>query len=242
MSEFNKIGYLKCARGMKLKTAGFVLAVLYSYSDPDGGNIHPGIKRLAADCCTSESSVSAHLKLLIDRGLIQEEDRGGRSWGGQTWATTYRLCVPSTSENPEVEDGHSTSENLEVDHATQPPELDTQPPELGSQPPEFRPSTSGISAPTKSLPSNKPPSSGAPSAVDVADDLLKIVPSKLRRTQTDRGTIRHAINAALESGVDQDRIKEIAQSVTQSVDRKSSTPQLVSRLNAAVRTKNGRTA
>jgi Helix-turn-helix domain len=161
MSEFNKIGYLKCARGMKLKAAGFVLAVLYSYSDPDGGNIRPGIKRLAADCCMSESTVSAHLKLLIDLGLIREEDRGGSSWNGRTWASTYRLCVPhSTSENSGVDKAHSTSENLEVDnHSTSEiPVLNLQ--NFVTQPPEFRPSTSEISEPTKVLPSSLPRGAG----------------------------------------------------------------------------------
>jgi hypothetical protein len=105
MTRFNKIAYLECVRGAKIPAGAVqVLVVLYTYSDATGGNIHPGIKRLAGDCRMGESTVSAQLKLLTDRGFIREECRGGRSWDGRKWASVYQLCIPG-----------SPSDNLEVD-------------------------------------------------------------------------------------------------------------------------------
>jgi Helix-turn-helix domain len=152
---FNKIGYFKCLRGMKLKAGAIqVLTILYSYSDQYGGNIHPGVSRLAGDCCMGESTVREHLKLLIDCGLIREEERGGRNWAGRAWASTYRLCVPgSTAEDLDVDD--STAEDLAVDNDSTAEDLavdnDPQPPDLATQPPDLGHSTAENSAPIKSL-------------------------------------------------------------------------------------------
>jgi Helix-turn-helix domain len=231
MTEFNKIGYLKCARGMNLQAAGFVLAVLYSYSDPDGGNIRPGIKRLAADCCMDESSIRRHLKVLADRGLIRQESRGGRSGDGRTRASTYRLCVPGSTGHGCPVENVSTGHDCPVDNGSQP--LNS-----GSQPLNSGVSTAQQCPPTQVLPSNKPPSSRAPSTRDAADRLMGLVKSAHRRTQTGRDTIAGAITEALVSGVDEDHILDIIQSV----DRKSKWTLLVSRLKAAVWTKDGRTA
>lgn len=109
---FNKIAYFECLRGVDFgRNVGalHVLAVLYSYSDAYGGSIRPGVNRLAADCCMAESTVRAHLKLLTERGFIRREYRGGRSGGGRTRASGYRLAIPSTAEPPAPVERFSTA-------------------------------------------------------------------------------------------------------------------------------------
>jgi Helix-turn-helix domain len=93
----NKIGYFKSLRGVKLPAGAIhVLTILYSYSDPDGGSIHPGVTRLAGDCDMGESTVKRHLKLLRHEGFLVLDSRGGRSGDGRTRASTYRLAIPNS--------------------------------------------------------------------------------------------------------------------------------------------------
>jgi len=131
MSDFNKIAYFKFLRGVKLPGgAAQVLMILYSYSDPSGGSIRPGVKRLAGDCCMGQSTVKEHLKLLRNEGLIVRESDGGRSGDGRSWADTYRLAIPtSTAENSDHEDV-STSDNLDHENDSHGPDLASHGPDL----------------------------------------------------------------------------------------------------------------
>jgi Helix-turn-helix domain len=157
--EFNKIAYFKSLRGVKLPDGAVrVLAILFSYSDPDGGGIRPGVTRLAGDCCMDERSVRRHLTLLADRGFIRQESRGGRSGDGRTRASTYRLCVPDSTGQDSPVDNASTGQRLPVDNDSQPDNSAPQPDNSASQPDNSAVSTGQHCPPTKVLPSSLSPS------------------------------------------------------------------------------------
>lgn len=147
--RFNKIAYFKSLRGAKLPDGAVrVLAILYSYSDAGGGSIRPGIKRLAEDCCMGESTVSRHLALLRACGFLEQEYRGGRRGDGQPRASGYRLAIPSTAHQREV-DNASTAQQREVDKHSQPLDSESQPLDLKSQPLDSEASTSHQRDPIK---------------------------------------------------------------------------------------------
>lgn len=145
--SINKIAYLKCVRGAKLTSGAIhVLTVLFTYSGPDGGNIRPGITRLAGDCGMGVSTVKGHLKVLTQEGFIARESRGGRRGDDRTDASVYRLALPAN---------FSKSENLDFESVPESPDLGSQSPDLDSQSPDLRASKSRFSDPIKVLPSNK---------------------------------------------------------------------------------------
>ncbi|WP_155771685.1 helix-turn-helix domain-containing protein [Mycobacterium asiaticum] len=126
--RINKIAYLECLRRVKLPDGAVrVLVALFTYSDASGGNIRPGIKRLAGDCCMGQSTVRRHLDLLVERGFIRQVYRGGRTGGGHAYASGYQLCQPnSTAQNRAVDDD-STAQNRAVDNDSQPLTSESQP-------------------------------------------------------------------------------------------------------------------
>lgn len=166
MTTFNKIAYFECLRGIQLdKGALRVLVDLFTYSDADGGNIYPGIERLAEDCCMGESTVSAHLKLLTERGFIRQEYRGGRKGKPRNYASRYRLCMPpTTSEKSEVVSESTTSEKSEV---------------VGRPPLKSQKTTSEKSEPTKpyTKPSSNQVMGGTREAPAVSAEIVRIADS-----------------------------------------------------------------
>lgn len=84
------------------------------HPDAEGGNIRPGIKRLAQDCRMADSTVKRHLNLLRDRGFVVREDRGGRNGDGSTRASRYRLSIPSSKSQNRDFEGESQSLTCEA--------------------------------------------------------------------------------------------------------------------------------
>jgi hypothetical protein len=73
-----------------VKLIGLALA---TYANADGTNVHPGEKRLMAECQLSERTVRDSLKHLREIGLIYRHSRGS-NLGKTNYADVYQLCVP----------------------------------------------------------------------------------------------------------------------------------------------------
>ena len=68
-----------------------VALMLAGYADRDGGNMHPGVDRLAANLERDESTVRRHLTRLAKLGLIEKTSSGssaGRRGRADCWALT----------------------------------------------------------------------------------------------------------------------------------------------------------
>jgi Helix-turn-helix domain len=91
-NTFCKFTYLKRLRGLPTG-AQLVLRVLADYADGNGRKAHPGIPRLAADCCMGESTARRHLKWLEKNGYVVQESRG-HNVGDVPLASVYSLTLP----------------------------------------------------------------------------------------------------------------------------------------------------
>jgi hypothetical protein len=76
--------------GTTTKAVALMLAV---YADRDGGNIHPGVDRLAAHLECHERTVRRHLTRLAELGLI-EKTFSGSSAGRRRLANCWALTLP----------------------------------------------------------------------------------------------------------------------------------------------------
>jgi len=81
----------RLALGTTTKAVALMLA---SYADGDGGNIHPGVDRLAAELECHERTVRRHLSRLAELGLI-EKTFSGSSAGRRRLADCWALTVPT---------------------------------------------------------------------------------------------------------------------------------------------------
>jgi DNA-binding MarR family transcriptional regulator len=85
----------RCLRRFALGTPTKAVALmLASYADRDGGNIHPGVDRLAANLECHERTVRRHLTRLAERGLI-EKTFSGSSAGRRRRADCWALTLPA---------------------------------------------------------------------------------------------------------------------------------------------------
>jgi DNA-binding MarR family transcriptional regulator len=85
----------RCLRRFALGTPTKAVALmLASYADRDGGNIHPGVDRLAANLECHERTVRRHLTRLAERGLI-EKTFSGSSAGRRRLADCWALTLPA---------------------------------------------------------------------------------------------------------------------------------------------------
>ena len=84
----------RCIRRLTLgaSTKGVAL-MLAGYANRDGGNIHPGVDRLAAELECHERTVRRHLSRLAELGLI-EKTFSGSSAGRRRLADCWALTVP----------------------------------------------------------------------------------------------------------------------------------------------------
>jgi DNA-binding MarR family transcriptional regulator len=71
-----------------------VALMLAVYADRDGGNIHPGVDRLAAHLECHERTVRRHLSRLAELGLI-EKTFSGSSAGRRRLANCWALTLPA---------------------------------------------------------------------------------------------------------------------------------------------------
>ena len=82
----------RCIRRLALgKPTKGVALMLAGYANRDGGNIHPGVDRLAANLERDESTVRRHLTRLAKLGLIEKTSSGssaGRRGRADCWALT----------------------------------------------------------------------------------------------------------------------------------------------------------
>lgn len=95
-NRFCKFAYLKALSGRRFPKgdgAFRVLTTVWNYTDEHGRNAHPGITRLAADCCMGESTVRRHLKWLTEYGYLIQESRG-HNVGDVRLASVYSLALP----------------------------------------------------------------------------------------------------------------------------------------------------
>lgn len=150
MTTFNKIAYFGQIPPEVMKqlnkTACKVLMLIYHYSDANGEEAYPGIDRLARDCATPQSSINNALRQLRELGCIEQVSRGGRAGDGRKWASNYRLRVPV-----------STSGELEMESASQPPKTDISISNSEMSISNFDVSTSGeldTTKPTNTKPTN----------------------------------------------------------------------------------------
>lgn len=90
--SINKFEYQKALRGLPMKPQ-LVARVLADYADEHGRKAHPGIARLAADCCMPESTVRKHLGWLQKNGYVVQESRGHNA-GDVALASVYSLTLP----------------------------------------------------------------------------------------------------------------------------------------------------
>lgn len=67
--------------------------LLFSYADPDGTRVRPGVKRLAAVTKLGQTTVKNLLGELDEYGLLEQTRRGGGR-GGTGKTSEYRLTVP----------------------------------------------------------------------------------------------------------------------------------------------------
>lgn len=107
---FSKLQYLKGLHGQKMKPSTYrVMVTVFDYTDAEGQKAYPGNKRLAEDCCVSESTVERALAELIAKGWLIKRAPGGRSGDGAHWATEYSLgnrwCADLARPQPLTHDG-----------------------------------------------------------------------------------------------------------------------------------------
>lgn len=69
-----------------------VARTLADYGNKDGSNCHPGVNRLAEDCCISVASVKRSLSWLAEHGWISLEKRCARKLG---LADVWQLTLPA---------------------------------------------------------------------------------------------------------------------------------------------------
>lgn len=74
-----------------------VLLVLWTYSDGNLADAHPGKTRLAADACVSVSTVKNALRRLRELGYIVLTEEGGNAIR-RGWADKYRLTMLAERE------------------------------------------------------------------------------------------------------------------------------------------------
>jgi DNA-binding IclR family transcriptional regulator len=108
-SEFSKLTWLKGVPGAGLSGGELtVLLVIFNYTGQDGRGAHPGVDLMVKETGLGERTIKRALSSLTRRGLLMQDGRGGRSWSGEKWASTYSLgslatCQPRHLEGEESE-------------------------------------------------------------------------------------------------------------------------------------------
>jgi DNA-binding transcriptional ArsR family regulator len=93
--RIDRFEWERCLRRLALGTPTKAVALmLASYADRDGGNIHPGVDRLAANLECHERTVRRHLTRLAELGLI-EKTFSGSSAGRRRLADCWALTLPA---------------------------------------------------------------------------------------------------------------------------------------------------
>jgi hypothetical protein len=110
-NRFCKFAYLKALSGRNFPKgdgAFRVLVAVWNYADEQGRNAHPGVSRLAADCCMGESTVRRHLKWLTEHGYLVRESRG-HNVGEVSLASVYSLARPELPPGAERKPNGATA-------------------------------------------------------------------------------------------------------------------------------------
>lgn len=119
MEKFSKLKYLKGIHGVKISPPAFrVWVTVFNHSNEEGKKAHPGVARLAEECCLSASTVRRALKELEGAGWLWQKSRGHRLGNGAKHASEYWLTTPSTvrtgaieADSQEVNSAVSTVQN-----------------------------------------------------------------------------------------------------------------------------------
>ncbi|MGW6424011.1 helix-turn-helix domain-containing protein [Nocardia sp. NPDC055053] len=104
MTTFSKLTWLKRTNGHKFTaTEMATLVAIFNYTNEQGKNAFPGMKRLCEDTCRSRGQVSEAVKSLRLRGWITEVSRGSGISGN---ASRYELIPdapnPGMSGNSDI--------------------------------------------------------------------------------------------------------------------------------------------
>jgi hypothetical protein len=109
-AKFDKFAYHK-TMGAGLTDGEYrVLAVMWDYAKPDGTDIRPTHKVLAAHCGMGVRTVERHVASLRAKGWLHE-DRPGRNVGRGGGAAKYRLSTPVSPANSGGSSGAETPAN-----------------------------------------------------------------------------------------------------------------------------------
>jgi len=96
------------------QTTKIVALTMATYSNRNGTNMHPGVRRLMANCVIrSDKTVRVHLAKLVEAGYLHRTVRGSTS-GPRGYADVYQLSRPATVE--EVAEEGLAGDGAGTDH------------------------------------------------------------------------------------------------------------------------------